>query len=192
MLGEVSARSRRGMPPSAMSSATSRAASSSSGLAGSAFGRGERALPAAASAASWPPGPAARRLRLRLGLRPPLPARGPPRPAGRARRVALERAQLGREAPGVLAQALHQAAELVVERADPLEQLARGGRDPVDVLARLLAGLGAQLLGRRLGRLDDPLDLRGRRGRDGRAPRRRSPSSSSASSRRCASTAPGS
>ena len=81
--------------------------------------------------------------------------------------VALERAQLGREAPGVLAQALHQAAELVVQRADPLEQLARRGRDPVHVLARLLAGLGAQLLGRRLGRLDDPLDLRGRRGRDG-------------------------
>ena len=80
-----------------------------------------------------------------------------------------------------------------MQRAEPLEQLARGGRDAVDVLARLLAGLGAQLVARVVSAAsmirwtcDDAAAA------TGWAPRRRMPSTSSASSRRCASTASGS
>ena len=42
-----------------------------------------------------------------------------------------------------------------MHRAQALEQLARGGADAVDVLARLLPRLGAQLVGGRLGGLED-------------------------------------
>ena len=107
--------------------------------------------------------------------------------------VGLQRAQLGGQPARVLAQAVHQRAELVVHRAEPLEQLAGGGRDAVDVVARLLPGLGAQLVGGRLGGFEDLLDTRDdAAAATGWPPRPRRFSTSSATWRRWASTASGS
>ena len=83
--------------------------------------------------------------------------------------VGLQRAQLRGQPARFFAQAVHHRAELVVHRAEPLEQLAGGGRDAVDVVARLLPGLGAQLVGGRLGGLEDLLHAGRRRRRDGLA-----------------------